>query len=295
MEDSITTEALNLLNSILQFLPQRGKFSISDIHAEKVLKPKFSDGLKIDLTRYDPERTRLKSTYQNVTNFLVENDFALIIDSVNSVDMITLTRKGEYLKAYGSIQAFYSAITPSTINNIESRITELITQIPYYGEFIVVPTQRKSTVVDLSDFLSVDPNEALNRVIKALERKDELKIEYKQLMEDDESLQYLVNNGFAINRHDIKIGDNIYRQLTDKGRELKDVGTIASYKILMAQKAKKLINSEKQRTNEEKRNKYQFFINVCLAIFTGVAAVYYFLEILRIHYNLGLPNHVLFK
>lgn len=55
MEDSITTEALNLLNSILQFLPQTGKFSITDIHAEKVLKPKFSDGLKIDLTRYDPK------------------------------------------------------------------------------------------------------------------------------------------------------------------------------------------------------------------------------------------------
>lgn len=295
MEDNITIEGLNLLNGILPFLPRTDKFSINYIHAENVLKPQFSNGLTIDLTKYDPERTRLKSTYQNVTNFLIANTFALAVDNVNGVDFITLTRKGEYLKAYGSINAFYTAVTPSTTNEIELRITELITLIAYYGEFIIVPITRKSTIVDLSDFQTVDPNEALNRVIKSLEREDELISEYKQLMQDDESLQYLVDNGFAINRHDIKIEDNIYRQLTDKGRQLKDVGTIASFKKLVTQQEKKIIDNENQRINEQRRNKYLYLINLCLAIFTGIAAVYYTLEILRTQYNLGLPNHIFFK
>jgi len=46
---------------------------------------------------------------------------------------------------------------------------------------------------------------------------------------NEKTIEYLVGNGFAINRYDIKDTEKRYRQLTDKGRMLKECGSIAVY------------------------------------------------------------------
>jgi len=167
--------------------------------------------------------------------------------------------------------------------------------IAYYGEFIVEPNPPRNMIVDLSDFLTVKPEEALKRVKDALEQKEYLKREYQQLWRDEEVLQYLVDNGFAVNRHDIKVEGQIYRQLTDKGRDLKELGGIEAYCAVLKDKEDKIIFEAVRRNKEAQRNKHLFWITFFIGVSTVLAAVYYVLEILRIQYHLGLPNHIFFR
>ncbi|MDB5017058.1 MAG: hypothetical protein JWQ84_1890 [Mucilaginibacter sp.] len=262
---NITIEEINLLDSILKFIPSKESFVVSDIYAINVLQPKFrKTDSTIDLIKYDPERNKFLASdiYKKVSTFLIAEYFAVNATVHAPVQAIVLTKKGQYLKAFGSFNAFYSATSESTTSEIEIRISSLIGFIPYHGEFILEPQPIKMTVVDFSDFLTVSDEVALKRVTKANEQEDELKSEYINLKRDEEVLQYLVNNGYAINRHDINNDRGIYRQLTDKGRELKDVGTILAYRKLSEKKEEKILQDEMQRDIERQRNKYLFRINL---------------------------------
>ena len=110
---------------------------------------------------------------------------------------------------------------------------------------------------------------------------------------------FMLDEGFAIERTDISPNSI---QLTDKGRELKRLGSIREFKNQYAEKKAKLNAIENDRLEMIQRNKIQFqlnkrqfFINVCIAIATVLAAVYYFFELLRVQYHLGLPGHVFFS
>ena len=78
---------------------------------------------------------------------------------------------------------------------------------------------------------------------------------------------FLVENGFAIRRKDVNPnGTEI--QLTDKGRDLKDDGSLPLYLTHV-----RTLQSDRKR--ESQRNEYQYWVNVSIAISTGVAAVFY--------------------
>lgn len=159
---------------------------------------------------------------------------------------------------------------------------ELLSRIPPYGEFDF----------DYDEIKPVINNTPVEEMIKSV--AENVKKQNK-LIYEIEILQELVFNGFIINRHDIKLHDRIFMQLTDMGRELKYLGSIEAYKKEQDKKTTNFIADKQDKANEAKRNKWGFRITFSIAISTGFAAVYYILEILRIQYHLGLPCHVFFR
>jgi hypothetical protein len=137
------------------------------------------------------------------------------------------------------------------------RIKKLIQDAFPYGEFQIVPDAKK------------------------------LKDEYRKYVE---AMKYLVQEGFAINRNDIKDGRKIFRQLTDKGRLLKECGTMEEYhRQILIDKNHKIAYADRQAT-EALRNKYHFYITLSIGFSTLVAAIYYSIETLRIFYPSWFPK-----
>jgi hypothetical protein len=93
------------------------------------------------------------------------------------------------------------------------------------------------------------------------------------------ALEYLIENGFAINRHDIIVDGRIYRQLTDKGRSLKKCGSMEAYRLLCQEQDLKMEYEIDKKDREAQRNIYQYWINVSIALSTGIAGVYYTVQL----------------
>ncbi len=114
---------------------------------------------------------------------------------------------------------------------------------------------------------------------------------------------YLIGNGFC--REDTnEIPDSFGSGLTytitrihftDKGRLLKQKGSIHQYYQYLQEEKRKAEIAEIDRKIQSQRNRYQYWINVSIAVATGIAALYYFLEIFRIQYHWGLPGHCEFR
>lgn len=77
---------------------------------------------------------------------------------------------------------------------------------------------------------------------------------------------YLTDNGFATYRTDIKYGNTLYIELTDKGRSLKRCGSIYVY-----------LNQEREETDskrhQKKRDIYLFWVVVFGAVGTCISAL----------------------
>jgi hypothetical protein len=158
---------------------------------------------------------------------------------------------------------------------------EILTRIPSYGEFEIIYDAGSPPITNTV------AEDMIKNIADSMRKKN-------LIQNQQEIIQELVFSGFVINRHDIKIEGKIYMQLTDRGRELKELGSMAEYNRVQEQKSAILRAAVAQRAREDQRNEYQFWITLSIAISTGFAAVYYILEILRIQYHLGLPNHVFF-
>lgn len=109
-----------------------------------------------------------------------------------------------------------------------------------------------------------------------------------------DTVQYLIDYGFIINRYDLNKDDKRYMQLTEKGRELKDIGSIDSYMQVQNENADRIKANNDRKEMEVRRVGYLYWISLSIGISTAIAAFYYLLEIFRIQYHLGLPNHVFF-
>ena len=114
-------------------------------------------------------------------------------------------------------------------------------------------------------------------------------------------ISYLTDYGHAIYRLDLISNPNIehyvYIQLTDAGRELKALGSIDLYNDHLYQKSQDKFNLENDRKRDFQRNEYQFVVNVCIAIATGVAALYYIWQFLKEYwsdYEFSTPRFCLF-
>jgi len=159
---------------------------------------------------------------------------------------------------------------------------DILSRIPSYGEFEIIYDKVVPPVTNTT------AENMIKNVAESVRKQN-------MILAEQEVIQELVFGGFIVNRHDIKIEDKTYMQLTDRGRELKELGSMEAYGELQKQKAAILRAAAAQRAMEVKRNGCLFWITLLIAIATGFAAVYYILEILRIQYHLGLPRHVLFS
>lgn len=235
MDYYLTDEALALMNSILPHLLELGKFKVFQVHTSHFIKN------WIDET--EENKKLLTNSYRDVTNYLVDAYFAkrMTYDGLET-DILVLTRKGKYLAAYGNLDD-YNVATREVLPNDEiiKRITYIIVDITPYGDFYfelpIMPHQ--------SDLLQIVSINTVNGTKPS--DKDILLNQHRTLIEQEKVLQYLVNQGFAINRYDIKIEDNVYRQLTENGRKLKELGTIQAYDNWQQQQNQKSIDAENER------------------------------------------------
>jgi len=86
---------------------------------------------------------------------------------------------------------------------------------------------------------------------------------------------YLVNNGFAVYREDLKRDDNLkYIQLNDRGRELKECGSIEMFNRFVA-------NNNHKKLLQDQRSIRLYWINFWIALGAIAAGLYYVLEILN--------------
>jgi len=109
---------------------------------------------------------------------------------------------------------------------------------------------------------------------------------------------YIIRTGFAIQRADIKYGNNLYIELTENGRKLKEIGSIAEYKL--SQKVEKEKADKVDRDNETLRQtnltngKIQLSllsINRWIALGGIVAAVYYLILMID-YYSKLIAQHL---
>lgn len=125
----------------------------------------------------------------------------------------------------------------------------------------------------------------LNEILPKINKRTEFSVTWfttdikKQSMETDITItNYLIDKEFAEYFKDPFIGNLAANWsskeliLLDKGRKLKDCGSIQEY-------FKMIQNEEQLRNHLNQTVLRNYYINVCLAVSTGVAAVYYLFEL----------------
>jgi hypothetical protein len=157
---------------------------------------------------------------------------------------------------------------------------DLLSRFPAYGEFDLVLIKKPIVITNTTE---------AREVIKTWEQTAaEALQEGARFIKEQQIIQELIFGGFVINRHDIKAEGKIYRQLTDRGRELKEMGSMEAFNLYVESR-------NRRKRLQDQRTERLYWINFWIAVGAISAALYYILEILRIQYHLGLPNHVFFQ
>ena len=230
MSTITNNQEMQVLNEILPFLIQSGKLSLNQIHREYVIshRCKKEDGsVDEDEARKLTGEYVTKGTYRVIADFLVDGKFANYYDN-SPTDVIVITPKGEYLAAYGNLSAFNNAVnTKLSPSEIEERIPLLLPEVYPFSEFMLTPNKRQFLPQITGDELN-DINAAIKKRQQMI--KDIILKEHMDFIKDERVAEYLVHYGFAVNRLDIGGMDKLYRQLTDKGRKLKESGSLAAFR-----------------------------------------------------------------
>lgn len=148
-------------------------------------------------------------------------------------------------------------------------INLLIRYVPYYSPF------EEKTLMEYQIHKSAD-------AIRLMVERD------NTLMA--ETFIYLLDYGYATWRTDIKYDNTkgvLYAELTDKGRKLKESGSIEAFYAGVKE-------SERMEARQIARDENLYWIQFWIAVGVIAAGAYYLLEILRVQYHLGLPHHVFF-
>ncbi len=105
----------------------------------------------------------------------------------------------------------------------------------------------------------------------------------------------LVILGFAFIRHDLKYTHNdkkiYYIELTEQGRLLKGCGSIFEFNKKEREKQQEIQVEKDYRQQERLRNKYLFWITVCIACSSAFQGFWNLLEMSRNYYN-GSLNQI---
>lgn len=271
MSHIVTHEELYILDEILPHLILNGAFNIADAHMNHVLANRYrnanggtdSQAMFSAISEY-----KRNNVYSHITGFLLKNVF---VEQTEDGELI-LTRKGEYLCAHGKLEIYNLEVEKKFKKDIIiSTVQQLISSIQPYGEFIIEPPQAaKPTSVFFA------PVGASNESMKAflddiknqrIQYMASLKEEHNRLILDEAAAQYLVDEGYAINRHDIKVDGKIYRQLTDKGRELKECGSIDAFNLSVAE-------NNHRKLRQDRRVDYLYWINFWIMIGAVATLIY---------------------
>jgi hypothetical protein len=247
MKPELSNNEITYLNKLLSTIGYEETFRIEE---------------KLSIT-YLNHRIQGKDISDKIEQFLINNKFAKF--SEYPFDEIRLTKIGRIIKAY---RHFYTFIESSTIpqEDIITHVEDFIKTIPMYGPY-----------VSKTQFPVFVDNEYSVSVIKW----------HKMAVIYGAVTKYLVDNGFAIYRHDIKEKRLKYIQLTDSGRKLKELNSVKAYYAH--------VFSESEKENSRKRREAQlYWINFWIAVGAIATILFYVLEILRVQYHLGLPYHVNF-
>jgi hypothetical protein len=289
----ITQEERDVLSSIVPHLLCWDKFRVANIHEDKVIAVSISDSVNAwEIC----DKIASRNVYNTITNWLIEQRFAKLYDEKDKESaQIVLTIHGQYLAAYGNLDSFYSmAKLELSEDELNERMKNLLPEIPPYGEFNIKPNDRP-------DFDEINKLDSQQKLIKEMLVK-----EYTDLVKDEMVITYLANNGFAVNRFDIDHKEKLSRQLTDKGRKLKELGTIQSYTsyvneedckvVEKKQKEERYFEIQLQNTEAQKEqnklttkanqstietNRISKTTNIYIAIFTGAAAIWYIRDVAK--------------
>lgn len=142
----------------------------------------------------------------------------------------------------------------------EKKILNLVLHyLPYYGDFKLMD---KITLIKSNKILEV----------------------YNTLTNPQEQVltisEYLVSHGFAITRNDLDV-DGTSIEFTARGRWLKESGTFEVYQKSQKDKKDKKIKQELEVEAAQQRNVQMNRLTLIIAISTGIAAIYYILEIMN--------------
>lgn len=300
----LSQEELDLLNTLLEVINPNEVFSIQGLHVKHILKEKYpfnvggTGSSMLDAARSDFINRRV---YINITSYLVENRFATN-SGISPFTDLRLSPEGQILWAYGNYEKYLKSLTAIPMEKIISMIPETMENAFPFGEFCIEPNIPNVTVVDINIFTQKEEEE-LKKITDIIDQRNSIRILNEQAFRSHAVFEYLVKEGFAINRHDIKVQNKIYRQLTDKGRELKECGSIEAYnernkkKLLAAETEAKFAKASLR--NQDLLNQTlhtythrQYNVNVWIAISTCVTAIlgiFQLSEFYQKHFFVWLP------
>lgn len=160
------------------------------------------------------------------------------------------------------------------IKELEAKISitnDLLSRFPAYGEFDLILIPKPIIITNIQE---------AKEIVKTWEQTTAEGLQaIERFKKEQEIVQELIFGGFVINRHDIKVEGKVYRQLTDKGRELKELGSMDAYNRVQQAKSDAIRDSANRQAKADQRDIYSFWVTVSLAISTGVAALYYLKEL----------------
>lgn len=276
MDVRLSHEELEVLNDIIIFINPDEEFTIGSLHANHILKKKYPNGKGgVDLVKYDEARKDFKnrSVYRNLNRYMLQQGFVKPLEISNDEHKLQLTAKGEILWAYENLEKYFNSFRYKTEYVDEVDINRLIQAAPPYGEFTTQDASAISTI-EVIDFNILDSDESvIHQITQKLDPKSIIIKDHEVWLKDQSILEYLVNNGFAINRHDINDEHNFYRQLTDKGRKLKELGAIKAYDDYIQ---KKEVDNKRRKQREDRL----YWINFWIAAGAIAAMIYYFVDLI---------------
>lgn len=123
--------------------------------------------------------------------------------------------------------------------------------IPKYGTFL----PPKATL-HKRDGTPVEDYHVIEILVQYSSYERDLRKHYEEIM------LFMVDEGLAINRRDIKMEDGyMWRELTDRGRRLKELGSYEDF-----------IEEESSKKRREARNEKLISVGYLIAILVGIAA-----------------------
>ncbi|HYD22127.1 MAG TPA: hypothetical protein VEB40_11675 [Flavipsychrobacter sp.] len=288
MRVDINAEEVALLNYLLKVLPEDENFNLEKTHRTNGASDR--DDLEADRVKII-NQFKEKGVYKNLEDAMLHYGLAVLKSESDGQRILRFSYYGACLRAFGDYDTFCTAAPVMSEDEVISHVSRIIEMAQQYGAFTLVPTFFPTKVV---------PKEgASNRWHKYTEadvarldeeRKEEFKRSYIQYLKDDKVLDYLVENGFAITRSDIQDEWKMYRELTDKGRELKQCKTIEAYNAKIQEQQDKMeaealwraeTSRNQVRLAEEQAvlSKNQYLVNICIAVATGVMAILGFFQL----------------
>jgi hypothetical protein len=171
-------------------------------------------------------------------------------------------------------------------DNMGKNADLILKYMPPFGQYIYYDKRILKSHYKLSSELISD-----SQIIKSQETIRNLEIKDKNKWS---ALNHLINTGFAIARNDLfKEDEEIwYFELSEYGRKAKSLGSINAFDLEELKKA----NEEKEAKEREKifffLAQRTYWVNVFLLLSTGIAAVYYSIEIWKWFFESAIPSNI---